>query len=345
MRDFMSETSTGVREHRLVLTLRNLSELSRAMSGFRGRKNVIWLSEYFPVSFGLLTNNGRFSDVRSYGDLLRQTSSTLSASQVALYPIDVRGLTSGSLGNASLPIGQPPDNVQAVANIEARHIGMDDIAQQTGGHAYYNTNDLKFAMQRSLQNGSSYYTVAYVPPSAADSKYHRIRIRLVPQGLKAEHRNGYFAMPIQHPINPAATEFTDAVQPATPVSNRLLLKAHLQLPNREHPNTRVDCTISATNLSFVDQPNGRKFVRLHLLTVAWDKYLSSAATVSNTVELGFSPEQYARMLREGVTTHQELRLTPGKYDLRIAVMDDGNSRIGSLEIPIEIAAEGRIAKK
>jgi hypothetical protein len=38
-------------------------------------------------------------------------------------------------------------------------------------------------------------------------------------------------------------------------------------------------------------------------------------------------------------------LTPGKYDLRIAVMDDGNSRIGSLEIPIEIAAEGRIAKK
>lgn len=336
MRNFMSETSGTLRQHRLLLTLRSLTELTQAMSGFRGRKNVIWLSEYFPVSFGVLTNDGRFSDVRSYGDLLRQTSSTLSSSQVALYPVDIRGLTSGFAGNASQPGGQPPDNVQAIRNIEARHIGMDDIAEQTGGHAYYNTNDLKFAMQRSLENGSSYYTLAYVPPSAADSKYHRIRIRLVPPGLKAEHRNGYFSVPIRHSESPDSTDFAGAVQPATPVSNRLLLKAQLQLPDQRHRSTRVNCTIDAANLTFLDQPNGRKFVTLHLLTVAWDEYLNSAATISNTVELGYSPGQYARMLREGVTMHQELRLRPGKYDLRIAVMEDGNSRIGSLEIPIEI---------
>lgn len=344
MQQFVSATSAAIAQNRVRLTLLGLNALTGAMSGFHGRKNVIWLSEYFPVSFGLMTDNGRFSDVRSYDDLMRGTASMLSSSQVVLYPIDVRGLTSGFLGNASLE-GAAADNVSAIRDIEARHLGMDDIAEQTGGHAYYNTNDLKFAMQRSLESGSDYYTLAYVPPNGTDSKYHRIDVRFTRSGLSSEHRKGYFAMPVKSSVS-VATDFAAAVQPATPVLDRLRLNAHLQLPDKQHPNTRVECTISPEDLMFVDQPNNRKLVRLHILTVTWDKYLNTVAQASNTLELRFSPEQYARVLRDGITTHQEMRLTKsGRYDIRMAVMDDSNNRIGSLEIPLEISNESNLARK
>lgn len=344
MNDFMAQSSIAIRENRLRLTLEELSELTGAMSGFHGRKNVIWLSEYFPVSFGLVSDNGHFSNLRRYDDLVRNTASTLSSSQVALYPIDVRGLTSGFLGTATLE-GGPANDVSAITNLEARHMGMDEIAEQTGGHAYYNTNDLKDAMQRSLESGSEYYTLAYVPPHAPDSQFHRVKVHLTRSGLRAEYRSGYFAMPVRQSIDIVA-QFSGAVQPATPVSNNLHLKAKLQLPDKRHATTRIDCTISPEDLTFLDQPNNRKLARFSLLTVAWDNYLRNVASISNDVELRFSPEQYARVLRDGITVRQQLRLTkPGKYDVRLAVMNDSNNRIGSLEIPVEIDSDHKLAKR
>jgi VWFA-related protein len=344
MQQFMSATSASVAQNRVRLTLQGLNTLTAAMSGFHGRKNVIWLSEYFPVFFGLMADSNKLLEVQRYRDLMRGTSSTLSSSQVALYPIDIRGLTSGFFGNAALE-GKAVDNVSAIQGIEARHVGMDEIAEDTGGHAYYNTNDLKFAMQRSFESGSEYYTLAYVPPSGADSKYHRIDVRFTRPGLIGEHRKGYFAMPLKAPSD-AVSEFAAAVRPAMPVLNRLHLNARLQPPGLKDPNTVVECTISAQDLTFVDQPNNRKAVRLNLLTVAWDKYLNMVAQVSNTVELQFSPEQYARVLHDGIRTTQEMHLTnPGRYDIRTAVMDDANQRIGSLEIPIEISSDAKVAKK
>ena len=344
MQQFMSATSAAVAQNRVRLTLQGLNTLTGAMSGFRGRKNVIWLSEYFPVFFGLMADSNKFPEVQRYSDLMRGTSSTLSSSQVALYPIDIRGLTSGFLGNAALE-GKAVDNLSAIQGIEARHLGMDEIAADTGGHAYYNTNDLKFAMQRSFESGSEYYTLAYVPPNGTDSKYHRIEIRFSRSGFSGEHCKGYFAFPIKQ-SNEGGSEFAAAVRPAAPVLNRLHLKARLQSPASRHPNTVVECTISPEDLTFADQPNNRKVVRLNLLTVAWDKYLNTVSQISNTVELQFSPEQYARVLRDGITTRQEMRLTkPGRYDIRTAVMDDANHRIGSLEIPIEISSNAKLAKK
>jgi len=51
-------------------------------------------------------------------------------------------------------------------------------------------------------------------------------------------------------------------------------------------------------------------------------------------------------LRDGITTVQEMKLTkPGRYDVRMAIMDDANNRIGSLEIPVEISNESKLAQK
>ena len=40
---------------------------------------------------------------------------------------------------------------------------MNSVAEQTGGKAFYNTNDLNKAIRDSMEDGSTYYTLGYYP--------------------------------------------------------------------------------------------------------------------------------------------------------------------------------------
>ena len=52
---------------------------------------------------------------------------------------------------------------------------MDEIARQTGGHAFYNNNDVSGAINESLNEGNNYYTLAYSPADKNwNGKYRKI---------------------------------------------------------------------------------------------------------------------------------------------------------------------------
>src|SRR5579863_8938158 len=181
MQDFMVESATARDQDRAKVTAQALSELARLVAGFRGRKNVIWLSEEFPVYFGPNMNpTDPNPSLRNYADIMLDTAGALSSSQMSIYPIDVRGLVTGGLANA----GWGASGIGQIAALDTLHLAMDDLAKQTGGRAYYDTNDLGLAMQRSFENGSHYYTLAYVPPSrSGESKFHHIKIQLAQSGM------------------------------------------------------------------------------------------------------------------------------------------------------------------
>jgi len=53
--------------------------------------------------------------------------------------------------------------------------------------------------------------------------------------------------------------------------------------------------------------------------------------------LDLSPEQYEAVANKGIVFHQQLHLPPGHYRLRLGVSDLGTRRIGTLDMPIEVA--------
>jgi VWFA-related protein len=96
MQDFMAEATDTRDQDRAKITLQALNDIARAASGFRGRKNIIWLSEEFPVYFGPQFNaSDPDPNARNYFEVMRDMGTMLSSAQVSLYPIDVRGLISG----------------------------------------------------------------------------------------------------------------------------------------------------------------------------------------------------------------------------------------------------------
>jgi len=55
-------------------------------------------------------------------------------------------------------------------------------------------------------------------------------------------------------------------------------------------------------------------------------------------QLDLTPERYRSALVTGVPLHQELTLKPGRYLLRLGVSDMASHDVGTLDMPVEIAA-------
>jgi hypothetical protein len=146
--------------------------------------------------------------VTSVSDEFRETAELLSRSQVAVYPIDARGLmvepmlsvvNSGSK-YARQPSAANPGN--AYAKDQAKffqqtadeHGTMQQMAQATGGEACVNTNGLKEAVERAIEKGSNYYTLSYSPTDQKwNGEFRKIQVKVAHSGLNLSYRRGYYA--------------------------------------------------------------------------------------------------------------------------------------------------------
>jgi len=71
---------------------------------------------------------------------------------------------------------------------------MENLAQATGGKAFFGSNDLAGALQQGIQEGSNYYTLAYYPQNPNwNGKYRQIRVEMAQKGLSLAYRRGYYA--------------------------------------------------------------------------------------------------------------------------------------------------------
>lgn len=166
-----------------------VQQLARYLSGFPGRKNLIWFTEGPSTAMLEGRIGDTFEDQYNVIENPQQIADVLSLSRVALYPVVARGVSPGSLVTG---------------------MALNDVAKPTGGKAFYDTNGLKQAVDDIIADGSNYYTLAYNPSNPNwDGKFRHITIELSRNALadadkykpaylpqppfKLAYRDGYFA--------------------------------------------------------------------------------------------------------------------------------------------------------
>ena len=364
IRNAMAAQDSFQKLERMNMTLSALDSLAHAVAGYPGRKNLIWLSAEFPVVFGpgitpyqpvvnLQTGrdqtNNELRDLENDTPPLQQTAALLAAVRLAIYPIDVRGQVSLGTG---IDISTPTANLgtvdmqNEVASTSLRqttalwdaHEAMSDIARETGGRAFYGTNDLNDAMSRSVQQGSSYYTLAYTPTNREwNGKYRKIEVKAATPAAELTYRRGYYAVRERLlAANRAAVAMTAAMQPSVPEFTGLLLKVQVLPPDADHKAVRIDYAVDAHDLSFSDSADQRKQGSIDFAAAAWDKDFKLVGHVVETMDTTLRPEAYQQIMRSGLPYHQELQLKPGTYTLRLGVLDRTSRKIGSVGVPITI---------
>jgi VWFA-related protein len=210
MQQFEAEQQSFELQLRAKYTLDAMNLLARYLSVFPGRKNLIWFSGSFPLSIlpdGDLTDP--FAVVASSEDEFRETTGLLTAAQVAVYPIDARGLFNNpslAASNSGAKFGRNPtayakDQAKFFQQTASEHSTMFEMADETGGHAFVNTNGLSEAVASAIDQGSNYYTLTYTPSDPkSDVSFRKIQLKLQQQGLNLAYRRGYYAIDPDTPV-------------------------------------------------------------------------------------------------------------------------------------------------
>src|SRR5262249_18504492 len=112
---------------------------------------------------------------------LQSVTSRAVRSGVVIYSIDAKGLQPPSLFSASL--GNIPNDPRISSYVSAgerdRENGLNALAKDTGGEAFFNTNDRAGAMGRALDENQVYYTLGYSPViDESEKKFRKITIKV-----------------------------------------------------------------------------------------------------------------------------------------------------------------------
>jgi VWFA-related protein len=202
----------------VISAMEVLRYLAEYLDGLPGRKNLIWFSGGFP-----LTLFPSSQDVPTYAEQVKATLDLVARDQIAIYPVDVRGVvvvdwhaTDGDPGGAAdsggpysaRNTGAPGASAAAatkpsaasslntgggISLLSSSYQVEDEIARATGGRAFYSNNDVAGALTGAAETGASYYTIAYAPSNQNyDGRLRRIEVELDKKGYKLAYRRGYF---------------------------------------------------------------------------------------------------------------------------------------------------------
>lgn len=206
------------------LTVNGLKAVAGYLSGVKGRKNLIWFTPGIPW----LTNYSQFKAegcLVDHTQELRRVYALLSEAQVALYPIDPRGMVAdnalsavdssiqvgGMMESRQMPIRMANQEKAFNAGSTEEHDSLRAMADATGGVPYFNRNDLDAAMQEAIETGADYYSLSYLPPlSGQVGKYHTIDVKVDRPGLRLQYRPGYNSVDAAAPMQPSADASPEA---------------------------------------------------------------------------------------------------------------------------------------
>jgi VWFA-related protein len=337
---------------RVGFTLQALDGISRAVSGYPGRKNLIWMSGSFPLRLRRDEDTkDPMRNVRNYDSAIRSTTSLLATSRIAVYPVDVRGVrTSGiDLTTGAAASGAYADtstgysktlNSESGTRFDEENV-LRDVAYQTGGEAFIGTNDLNRAVQRGIDDGSTYYTLAYTPAEGnREVDFRSIEVKLNQKNVNLAYRRGYYWAARQLPVQESrAHALALALQPGMPPSTMLLLNVKVLPADESHKNTRMEFQVDAGGIAFSEMPGHTWRALLDCMTVAFDDKGNDAGQAANTFQVTLSAAEYESAQRSGLTLQQEIALPPGSYRVKAGIMDPGSEKVGTVDVPLVISVD------
>jgi VWFA-related protein len=308
-----------------AVTMDALRSLSRIMAAYPGRKNLIWLSEGFPMGVNPESIAGKGPLMLS--DNLREIEATADAmmeAQIAIYPIDVAGLRGDAFG-------------PMLSRFQV-HSVMKQMAEKTGGKVFLNNNDVDHGIRSSIDDGSSYYTTSYYPENRKwDGKFRRIELKTTRPGIKLRYRQGYYATdmavataaPSKVALQQASIEFAQALDPNLPVSTGVLFKAQVT-PPAENKKLTVNFALDPRQVRFTAANDGLEHAEVSCIAWAFPVKGKPVGSRGGTVKVAVDDATYKKIMASALPCKQSLELDPGNYMLRLGVIDQTTQRIGAL---------------
>jgi VWFA-related protein len=358
MAEFYEEQANVATDARVGMTLTAFRAIAQAVAGLPGRKNLIWVSGSFPIATYTRiiqyaanpTNDpNRVAFNELYEDRVRETDSILTDAQVAVYPVDARGLVGELLGGAEssglsaagtlvsgAEYGQSLQNASGA--LQETQATMKQVAGETGGKVFINQNDLDHAVALSVADGASYYLLGYTPVGKPDDKFHKIEVRVNRPGVTVRARHGYYGVPLGEDAKAAKqreAELGMAMQYGSPGATGITFDARVVPPSpAAKMKVGVDFIVDPSTISSEDAGGGNKRLALEFHAAAYGPDRKIAGQKDVAIKPTLKAAEFASIQQQGLPYHVDLELPPGRYTLRLGVVDQRSGFVGTAELPL-----------
>jgi hypothetical protein len=255
-----------------------------------------------------------------------------------LYPVDIRGLINVGFGasptrsarrardEAPLIDAQYGEMMSRIGNIE-------NLADTTGGRAFYNTNDVGTAFEAAAKDSSAYYLLGYYLKRAETKPgWHKLEVKVDHEKVEVRAREGFF---VREGEVEAADERREDILAAlqAPVD-------FTQLPVLLRWN-HVEKTPQGRKAAFdielppgAAHPDDRNQLNLDFVVVATTAAGEKVKDFSQNYTATLGPEGLRKVAESGVTYSNTIVVPPGRYNVRVVVRDNVTGRTGSLAAPL-----------
>jgi len=359
-----------VQREAIMVTLESFQHVAEAFAGVPGRKSLIWATAAFP--FGLDPKSGTIispqfvsqgaiqsthagaelgsgnlpelpsstqirstEDLRSLEPLYQRTFQMLSNSNIAVYPVDARGLIVYFPG-ADVSQIRGWNSVNR-ALFEASRETMVQFADVTGGHAFYNRNDLSGAFATAASDSTQYYMLGYYLDKNAKPGWHRLRVKVRTKGVNVQARNGFFVSGGEREKEDKKMDIRMAL--ASPLDYTAVPMTVLfnSKPETAGAKKKIGYRIVLPPEADLVDDRDNNHVSLEVFSVARTATGADADQFGQHLETNIKPGDLDRLRKDGITYSNAVEVPPGEYTVRFVVRDNLTGRIGSVSAPLRVS--------
>ena len=304
---------------RASITMSALVSISAHVSELPGRKNLLWLTANLPFS----------------GEAIARV---LARGNLVVYPVDVRGLLPRAVITVDENSARTYAEGQSTLNRSPAPVGIDtmeDMAADTGGRAFVNTNDLTAAIRSVVEDSSVTYTLGfYLPAQEVDGKFHKLTVQVKQSGVSVAYPRGYFAYEDTNASEKDSLNSFLAAMRSPLDSSAVPLDVRLSRVDRPLPHSIQIVGVAGIAGVQLAQYGGLRHGALNIYAVEQNAAGDVLHQMNQRLKLNISEEQYRAYLRSGILFRGNVPLQPGATVLRVLVQDPGTSEVGCVIVPL-----------
>ncbi|MBL8182420.1 MAG: VWA domain-containing protein [Blastocatellia bacterium] len=329
-------------------TLGALRYIVTGMAVLPGRKSVIMYSDGFSI---FETNENGQQETSQVLDFLRALIDEANRASVVFYTVDARGLQTAGFTAADSISNTSPEAMNAQSSARRAQLyntqeGLSFLADETGGFAIKNNNDLIGGVAK-IFNDQSYYLIGYEPDDdtfdPAKRKFNKLEVKVSRKDAVVRYRSGFF-----NTANAVKTVFNTTMTPVAQLETALIspfavngidlrLNALFAIDEKNSTYVRSLLHVDASDLKFEDQPDGSKTAVFDVLAMSFGDNGLPVDTLGKTYTLNAKGETLRRIQSEGFVYHFVFPVKkPGPFQFRVAIRDVKSGTLGSASQFVEV---------
>lgn len=278
---------------------------------------------------------------------LRAATAAAVKSNVAIYPLDVRGLQAlpggGEAQNASLH-GQSAYSGASVLNDlnsnAASQETLSTLAADTGGKAFFDSNDFSGVFSQVQKDTSAYYILGYTSTNHhKDGRFRHIKVvlnRPDAKDIKLEYRAGYYAgRDFEHSNHTdREQQIQDELASDLPATDVAVFAGTAYFRRDDsHYFLAVSLVVPGSQIPFV-QEKDKDSAALDIAGEVLESGKFPVGHLRDTVKLAVDSTKQVRS--KNVQYNTSFLLAPGSYHLKFVVRENRTGRMGTFEADVQI---------